>query len=255
MEDIYSLLDRAHDGDREARDKLVYENTGLVWSVVRRFSYSGAEREELFQIGVIGLLKAIDRFDPSFQVCFSTYAVPAISGELKRFLRDDGPIKISRSIQDHQKKIREFQEEWERKRVREGGAAGGERVDGELSLEELSRGTGLSTEEIVLAQGSMKPVESIYQTVYESSDSSLQLIDQLAETEENFDERAVNRTVLAESLERLSPGERQLIYCRYFKDMTQAATAKELGMTQVQVSRTEKKILEKLRKMFGDETL
>lgn len=122
----------------------------------------------------------------------------------------------------------------------------------ELSLEELSRGTGLSAEEIVLAQGSMKPVESIYQTVYESSDSSLQLIDQLAEKGETFDERSVNRTVLAESLERLEPRERQLIYCRYFKDMTQAATAAELGMTQVQVSRSEKKILGKLRKMFDD---
>ena len=105
MGDVYSLIERAHRGDKEARDTLVYENTGLVWSVVRRFSYSGADREELFQIGVIGLLKAIDRFDPSFQVCFSTYAVPAISGELKRFLRDDGPIKISRSIQDHQKQM------------------------------------------------------------------------------------------------------------------------------------------------------
>lgn len=125
MEDVYSLIERAHSGEKEARDTLVYENTGLVWSVVRRFSYSGADREELFQIGVIGLLKAIDRFDPSFQVCFSTYAVPAISGELKRFLRDDGPIKISRSIQDHQKKIREFQEEWEQKRARQKGEGGG----------------------------------------------------------------------------------------------------------------------------------
>ena len=207
MGDVYSLIERAHSGEKEARDTLVYENTGLVWSVVRRFSYSGADREELFQIGVIGLLKAIDRFDPSFQVCFSTYAVPAISGELKRFLRDDGPIKISRSIQDHQKTIREFQEEWGRKRARQKrrreGAGHG--VDGELSLEELARGTGLSAEEIVLAQGSMKPVESIYQTVYESSDSSLQLIDQLAEKGETFDERSVNRTVLAESLERLEP--------------------------------------------------
>ena len=252
MEDVYSLIERAHSGEKEARDTLVYENTGLVWSVVRRFSYSGADREELFQIGVIGLLKAIDRFDPSFQVCFSTYAVPAISGELKRFLRDDGPIKISRSIQDHQKKIREFQEEWEQKRARQKGEEGARDMGEELSLEELSRGTGLSAEEIVLAQGSMKPVESIYQTVYESSDSSLQLIDQLAEKGETFDERSVNRTVLAESLERLEPRERQLIYCRYFKDMTQAATAAELGMTQVQVSRSAKKILGKLRKMFDD---
>ena len=151
-----------------------------------------------------------------------------------------------------QKKIREFQEEWGRKRERKAETEGEDGVDGELSLEELSRGTGLSAEEIVLAQGSMKPVESIYQTVYESSDSSLQLIDQLAEKGETFDERSVNRTVLAESLERLEPRERQLIYCRYFKDMTQAATAAELGMTQVQVSRSEKKILGKLRKMFDD---
>ena len=173
------------------------------------------------------------------------------SGELT-LDRVFGPIKISRSIQDHQKKIREFQEEWGRKRERKAETEGEDGVDGELSLEELSRGTGLSAEEIVLAQGSMKPVESIYQTVYESSDSSLQLIDQLAEKGETFDERSVNRTVLAESLERLEPRERQLIYCRYFKDMTQAATAAELGMTQVQVSRSEKKILGKLRKMFDD---
>ena len=237
------LIRRAHQGDKAARDTLVCENTGLVWSVVRRFSYAGAEREELFQVGVIGLLKAIDRFDTSYDVCFSTYAVPVISGELKRFLRDDGPIRVSRSILENQRKIREFQEAWSK---RTGGTQ-------ELGMVELSRGTGLSAEEIILAQGSAQPVESIYQTVYESEGSTLQLIDQLAEEGKEFDEEAVDHAVLLESLNRLEAKERQLIYCRYFKDMTQTATARELGINQVQVSRLEKKILQKMRKMFLQE--
>lgn len=244
MAEVYDLIERAHQGDKEARDQLVYDNTGLVWSVVRRFSYSAAEKEELFQIGIIGLLKAIDRFDTSYDVCFSTYAVPAISGELKRFLRDDGPIKVSRSIMDNQKKIRNFSEQWEQQQRRTTGGR-------ELTMDELVKGTGLSREDIILAQGSVQPVESLYQTVYESEGSSLQLMDQLTEEGENFDETSVNHAVLAESLKRLESSERKLIYCRYFKDMTQAATAKELGMNQVQVSRLEKKILLKMRKMFS----
>lgn len=243
MTEVYDLILRAHQGEKAARDQLVYENTGLVWSVVRRFAYAGADKEELFQIGVIGLLKAIDRFDTSYEVCFSTYAVPAISGELKRFMRDDGPMKVSRSIMDNQKKIREFTEQWEQKRKKAGETK-------ELGMKELMEGTGLSKEEVILAQGSVRPVESLYQTVYESQGSQLQLIDQLAEEGESFDEISVNRTVLAESLEKLESFERRLIYCRYFRDMTQAATAKELGMNQVQISRLEKKILLKMRKMF-----
>lgn len=245
MAEVYDLIERAHRGEKEARDQLVYENTGLVWSVVRRFAYTGAEKEELFQIGVIGLLKAIDRFDTSYDVCFSTYAVPAISGELKRFLRDDGPMKVSRSIMDNQRKIRAFTEQWEQRQKKT-------QETRELSMEELVQGTGLSKEDIILAQGSARPVESLYQTVFESQGSQLQLIDQLAEQGEGFDEASVNRAVLSESLERLESAERRLIYCRYFKDMTQTATAKELGINQVQVSRMEKKILLKMRKMFAE---
>ena len=245
MTGVYDLIERAHQGEKEARDQLVYENTGLVWSVVRRFSYVGVEKEELFQIGVIGLLKAIDRFDTTYQVCFSTYAVPAISGELKRFLRDDGPVKISRSIMDNQRKIREFTDQWEQKQQKG-------QEDRELTMELLSEGTGLSPEEIILAQGSARPVESLYQTVYEDRGGELQLIDQVAQEGAAFDEKSVNHMVLSQALGRLGPEERRLIYCRYFKDMTQAATAEELGMNQVQVSRTEKKILLKLRRMFAE---
>lgn len=235
MEKEYDLILRAHRGEKAARDALVYENSGLVWSVVKRFAYKETDPEDLYQIGVIGLLKAIDRFDPAYQVCFSTYAVPVISGELRRFLRDDGPVKISRTLRENQKKIRQFRKTSKKENP---------------GMQELAQATGLSVEDIVLAEGSALPVESIYQTVYESEGNSLQLIDQLADEGEAFDETTVNRQVLKEALHHLKPMERQLIYCRYFKNMTQNATAKELEMNQVQVSRMEKKILQKMRREF-----
>lgn len=172
MAEVYDLIERAHRGEKEARDQLVYENTGLVWSVVRRFAYTGAEKEELFQIGVIGLLKAIDRFDTSYDVCFSTYAVRH-QWRTEAFLRDDGPMKVSRSIMDNQRKIRAFTEQWEQRQKKT-------QETRELSMEELVQGTGLSKEDIILAQGSARPGGVFVSDGFESQGSQLQLIDQLA---------------------------------------------------------------------------
>lgn len=240
MEQVYQLMERAHQGDKQARERLILDNQALVWSVVRRFEGRGTDREELFQIGMVGLMKSIDHFDTSFQVCFSTYAVPVIIGEIKRFLRDDGPMKVSRSILENSRLLQQALDTCNRQ-MQEGSR------QREPDLEELSRMTGLSVENIVMAEGAVRPVASLYQTVYQSKDSQLQLIDQLPDQKKPFAETAVDETVLNQALETLTEGERRLIRYRYFMDKTQTRTAELLGMTQVQVSRMEKKVLLKMR--------
>lgn len=240
MDQVYRLMERAHQGDKEAREQLILDNRALVWSVVRRFEGRGAEREELFQIGMVGLMKSIDHFDTSFQVCFSTYAVPVIVGELRRFLRDDGPMKVSRSIMDNCRLLQQTMEECSRQ-LQEG-----ERTR-EPDLQELSSLTGLSVESIVLAQGAAHPVTSIYQPAYQEKDTQILLIDQLPAGGKPVAEETVERTVLGQALEQLGERERQLIEYRYFQSMTQSKAAERMGMTQVQVSRMEKKALLKMR--------
>ena len=228
------LLQKAAAGDRLARDQLVTDNLGLVWSIVRRFDRRGYDLEDLAQIGCIGLMKAIDKFDLSFEVRFSTYAVPIITGEIKRFLRDDGMIKVSRSLKETAARARQATEQL------------GSRLGREPTLGELSQELGVGAEELAAALESGAEVESLYQTIYQSEGSEIKLLDRLPE-KNDFQEPILNRMVLEELLAELPEKERSLISLRYFQDKTQTQVAEVLGISQVQVSRLEKKILRKLR--------
>lgn len=234
MDHTLALIGRAHQGDKEARDTLFEENVGLIYSVARRFLGRGVEMEDLFQIGSIGLLKAVDKFDAAFEVKFSTYAVPMIAGEIKRFLRDDGMLKVSRSLKENHYKVYQVREELERKLGRE------------PTLMELSGEIGIPMEELVLTLESKIEVESLHKTIYQGEGNEISLMDKLPE-KENQQEMLLDRIFLEEILETLEPKERRLIYMRYFKDMTQTEIAAELGVSQVQVSRMEKRILQNLR--------
>jgi RNA polymerase sporulation-specific sigma factor len=232
--DTLELIRQAHEGDKEARDRIVKENVGLVWSIVRRFKGRGCEMEDLFQIGCIGILKAIDKFDLSYDVKFSTYAVSLITGEIKRFLRDDGMVKVSRSLKENGWKIHLAAEQLSQKYGRE------------ATIDEIAIATELSLEDIVMAMEANVEVESIYKSVYQSDGNEIYLIDRLPE-EKDENEKILNHMMLKQLLGELDEQERQLIELRYFREMTQMQVAKVLGTSQVQVSRMEKKILQKLR--------
>lgn len=233
MEDTYELIRKAQEGDESAKERLLQENNGLIWSVVRRFQGRG-EQEDLYQIGAIGLLKCIDKFDFSFDVKFSTYAVPMIMGEIKRFLRDDGAVKVSRSLKELAYKARKLQEKIIQEENRE------------VPLQELAETLAVEKEEIVLALESCKEVESLYASQKgNGTDASLSLIDKLADTSEN--EKMMERISLKEALEHLDVKERQIITMRYFQDRTQSDVAKRIGISQVQVSRIEKRVLNQMR--------
>lgn len=236
MDHTIALIRQAHDGDKKAREQLVEENVGLVWCIVKRFCGRGTEAEDLFQIGSIGLIKAIDKFDLSYDVKFSTYAVPMISGEIKRFLRDDGMIKVSRSLKELSYKI--FQ-------VRENLIT---QYGREPTLEELSEKLQVEKEELVQAMEAGSEVESIYKPIHQGEGSEIQLMDKLEE-KEHQEENILNRMLLKQLLETLDKEERRLIYLRYFQNQTQAAVGEQLGISQVQVSRLEKRIIENLRRL------
>jgi RNA polymerase sporulation-specific sigma factor len=244
MNHTKELILRAHEGDKEARDRLVMENMGLVYSVSRRFIGRGCELEDINQIGTIGLIKAIDKFDDSFDVRFSTYAVPMIAGEIKRFLRDDGMLKVSRSIKENGYRIKRASDELVSKNGRE------------ATVEELAAATELSVEDVVMALDAGTDVESIYRTVYQGDGSEIFLVDKITSADNVSSsegslpqqEKMLDMIMLRQLLEELDETERKLISLRYFKEMTQSAVANELGISQVQVSRLEKKILQKLRK-------
>ena len=227
--DTLTLINRAHQGDKLARDKILIENTGLIWSIVRRFLNRGHEGEDLFQIGCIGMLKAIDRFDTEFDVAFSTYAVPMIAGEIRRFIRDDGIVKISRKIKENQMKIMHQREIYINEKKQE------------PTIEELEKVCDLTKEEIVMAMDASRNVESIDKEMY-SKDSAYTLMD-LAEDDTNIEETVLNKIMVQQLMDMLESKERKIINLRYFKNKTQSQVAKEMGMTQVQVSRLEKKIL------------
>ena len=214
MDHTLALIGRIHQGDKEARDTLFSENIGLVYSVARRFLGRGVEMEDLFQIGSIGLLKAVDHFNPEFDVKFSTYAVPMIIGEIKRFLRDDGILKVSRSIKENQYKICKMREELEKKLGRE------------PDLRELSDAMDMPMEELAMTLESAAEVDSIYKTVYQGDGTDLQLVDRLPEKEDRH-EKLLNRIFLEEILEKLEGEEKRLIVFRYFQDMTQTEVAKK----------------------------
>ena len=239
MNHTKELIELAHQGNREARDVLVMENMGLVYSISKRFAGRGYDMEDITQIGTIGLIKAIDKFDLNQPVMFSTYAVPMISGEIKRFIRDDGMIKVSRSIKENGWKIKKAAEQLAKQNGRE------------ASVEEISQATGISVEDIAVASSAGKEVESIYQTAYQSDGAQVYIVDKLAAVSEvPASEKLINHMMLEQPLEGLDETERQLIRMRYYEDKTQTQVAQKLGISQVQVSRLEKKVLLRMRKII-----
>ncbi len=238
MDRTIELIKRAREGDQTARNQVAAENLGLVWSVVRRFAGRGHDLEDLYQIGCIGLLKCIDKFEPAFDVKFSTYAVPMIMGEVKRFLRDDGMVKVSRSLKETAYKVYTVRE----KMVNENGT--------EPTLEELASCLDIDKEEIVVALEANSEVESIYKTIYQNDGNAIYLIDKLVSTEDES-QKAINQLALEELMQQLDEKERTIIRMRYFEDKTQTEIAGKLGISQVQVSRMEKKVLLKMREQIN----
>lgn len=231
-------IQKAQEGDKEERDALVTENIGLIYMVLKRFTSRGYEKEDLFQIGVIGLLKAVDNFDLSRELSFSTYAVPMIIGEIRRFIRDDGMIHVSRQIKDNARKIAIVKEELKKSN------------NCDPTVEELARITELSPDEILLAIEATAEVESIYQPIGLGSDGSQMLLaDQLEDSKKNEAE-LINRITVIQMLDGLEEKDRKLIELRYMEGKTQSESAQILGMNQVAVSRLEKKILLSLRKQL-----
>lgn len=234
MADTRALMERAHQGDKKARDLLIEENVGLIWSIARRFKNRGVELEDLFQIGSIGLIKAVDKFDCSYDVQLSTYAVPMIMGEIKRYLRDNSMLKVSRGLKELAYKIYTAREQMEKSLGRE------------PDVEELSRELKVSAEDIVEALEAARDVESLHMIIYSGEGNDISLMERL-EDKEDKNEHLLNQMMVERMMEYLDERERKLVEMRYFQDMTQAAIAKEMGMSQVQVSRMEKKILHFLR--------
>ena len=234
MEEMSVLIEKSHAGDKQAREVLIEKNLGLVHHIVKRFLNRGVDAEDLFQIGCIGLMKAVDKFDLAFDVKFSTYAGPMISGEIKRFLRDDGMVKVSRSLKENGWKITRAREQFQHEHGRE------------PTLEEIAKVTGLSTEEVVMAMDAGAEVESIYKSVYQSDGNEIYLVDQIA-GKNNEREKLLNHMLLKQLLSELEGEERELIRLRYFQGKTQTEVAGRLGISQVQVSRLEKRILRRLR--------
>ena len=231
--DIYDAIRLAKQGDRDAAERLVEENSGLIWSVARRFFGRGVDPDDLYQLGCVGFLKAIDGFDEGYGTRFSTYAVPKISGEIRRFLRDDGAVKVSRSIKERAAAIKKARE----------------RLTGDFgrdpTVSELSEALGLSPEEIAAAETATSATESIQR---QTGEEGFSLEDVLCT--DGMEERLLERMALQEALARLNDKERLVIQLRYYHSLTQQRVAGLIGVSQVQVSRIEKKALERLRTFF-----
>lgn len=248
MEELSVLIARSQSGDKAAREVLIEKNLGLVHSIVRRFLGRGAEPEDLFQVGVIGLMKAVDKFDLTLGVRFSTYAVPMITGEIKRFLRDDGLVKVSRTLKEQNYRVRAARQKLQTKLHRE------------PTLQEIAEEVCLSREDVVMALEAGVEVESIYSCVSQEDGSENFLVDRVVsgqqgsvgrssagEMEDVEKERLLNHMLLEGLLDTLSAQEKELIHMRYFQEKTQTQIARILGISQVQVSRLEKRILLRLR--------
>lgn len=226
----------AQNGNEKEMTKLIQENNGLIWSIVKRFTGRGYEIEDIYQIGCIGFIKAIKRFNSEFEVKLSTYAVPYILGEIKRFLRDDGPIKLSRSIKELNVKIKELQKEYLNKKGKE------------ITLQELAKELKVSKEEIAMAIDSGTPIDSLENASYRDNktDKTISLIDKIST---NTDEALLisNKITIQQLIKDLEDREKEVIILRYYKEKTQMQVAKILGITQVQVSRIEKKVLNSMK--------
>ncbi len=232
--DSLELIKRLREGELSARDELVLSNEGLVWSVVRRYIGRGVPQEDLFQIGVIGLIKAIDKFDLNLGLQLSTYAIPLIAGEIKRFLRDDGSIKVSRLIKENAVKIYREKERMESVLGRD------------VRIDEIAASLGLDSYDAALAVAACSEVESLYKTIYDGDGSDVYLIDKTSGGQE-FEEPVVDRYALKEVFDNLSERDRFIIGKRYFENRTQSWIAEKLNISQVQVSRMEKKILNSMK--------
>ncbi len=235
-ENQVSDIIEAQNGDKSAMEKLINNNNGLIWSIVKRFIDRGYETEDLYQIAVIGFMRAIKKFDTSFEVKLSTYAVPYILGDLRRYMQTEGPIKISRSIKELLYKISELEKEYLKKGK-------------EASIEEIANEIGVSKEDIVMALESKKPVNSIYEN--ESDEEGLSLMDKIST---NVDEQTLiaNKLTISELIENLGEREKQIILLRYFRGKTQTEVAKVMGVNQVQISRIEKRVLELMKRKLTD---
>ncbi|HJC41884.1 MAG TPA: sigma-70 family RNA polymerase sigma factor [Candidatus Intestinimonas pullistercoris] len=230
-----SLLEAARGGDNDACERLMEENAGLIWSVVRRYYGRGTDPEDLYQLGCLGFLKAVRGFDPAFGCQFSTYAVPKIAGEIRRFLRDDGAVKVSRSVKERALTIRQARDRLTHALGRE------------PTLSELSAETGLESEDIAAAEEASLPVASLQMEAGEEGFT----LESMVGTE-GMEEGVVERLALRGAIDSLPERERQVIFLRYYKNLTQDRAARVLGVSQVQVSRIERKAVEHLRERLGE---
>ncbi len=229
-------IEKAQEGDTNELEKLINNNNGLIWSIVKRFQGRGYEKEDLYQIACMGFIKSVKRFDTNFEVKLSTYAVPYMIGEIKRYIRDDGPIKVSRSIKELGIKIRELQKEYFYKK--------GE----DISIEEIEKELKVSKEDIVLAMEATRKPESIEGNTNSNSknEKGINLIDRLS-TDKDEEEILTNKIVINELIKDLNERDKKVILLRFFKEKTQSQVAEILGVTQVQVSRIERKVLNSMK--------
>ena len=235
-EDIQKI-EKAQSGDKKALEELIEENNGLIWSIVKRFYGRGHEPEDLYQIGCLGFIKSIKRFNTDFEVKLSTYSVPYMIGEIKRYIRDDGPVKVSRSIKDLGIKIRELQREKMNKQGKE------------PKIQEIAKELKVNLDDVILAMEATNSVESIEGTkhINNKDGKSISLLDTLS-SEKNEEETITNKLAIGQLLKELKDREKEIILLRYYKEKTQAQVAKILGISQVQVSRLERKILENMKR-------
>ncbi|VBB07987.1 rna polymerase sigma-70 [Lucifera butyrica] len=233
-EEFKELIQRAHNGDKKANEIILENNLNLVRSIVYRFTNRGYEWDDLFQIGCIGLMKAIERFDSQFSVKFSTYAVPMIIGEIRRYMRDDNPIKVSRPVKELAYRVHRIQE----------------KLQGELgrdpTITEIAQELALAPQEIVSALEAVQPTASLYEQVFHAQGDPLLLMDQIKHSD-GQDTVYIEKLALEEVISRLPPKERTVIQLRFFEDRTQAEIAAVIGLSQVQVSRIEKNALKTIR--------
>ena len=230
-----TLLSQAQTGDPSARERLLQENAGLIWSIVRRFYGRGTEPEDLYQLGCLGFLKAIDGYDPAYGTQFSTYAVPKIAGEIRRFLRDDGAIKVSRTIKEQAAQLRNLRNQLTLELGRE------------PHLSEIAQASGLTVQEIAVIDTAMLPADSLQRPAGEDGCSLEQLL-----PGEAIEEKIIESVALGDAIAQLEPRQQAVIRMRYFRGMTQDKTAAVMGVSQVQVSRLERRALGRLKEILGE---
>lgn len=228
-----ALLSQAQTGDPSARERLLQENAGLIWSIVRRFYGRGTEPEDLYQLGCLGFLKAIDGYDPAYGTQFSTYAVPKIAGEIRRFLRDDGAIKVSRTIKEQAAQLRNLRNQLTLELGRE------------PHLSEIAQASGLTVQEIAVIDTAMLPADSLQRPAGEDGCSLEQLL-----PGEAIEEKIIESVALGDAISQLEPRQQAVIRMRYFRGMTQDKTAAVMGVSQVQVSRLERRALGRLKEIL-----